>query len=114
MSTIITFVDVAVPVRTAYNQWTQFEDFPKFMLGVKEVQQLDDRYLLWKAEIGGREKEWDAEIIEQLPDQRIAWKSVDGALNKGIVTFEPLSDEKFTGPSEHRLCARGGHGNGRG
>jgi len=94
MSTIIPFVDVDVPVRTAYNQRTQFEDFPKFMLGVKEVQQLDDRHLHWKAEIGGRGKEWDAEIIEQMPDQRIAWKSVDGALNEGIVTFEPLSDEK--------------------
>jgi uncharacterized membrane protein len=86
MSTVVTSIDVNVPVRTAYNQWTQFEDFPKFMSGVKEVRQLDDRHLHWKAEIGGQEKEWDAEIVEQKPDQRIAWKSIDGALNEGSVS----------------------------
>ena len=94
MSTVVTSIDVNVPVRTAYNQWTQFEDFPKFMSGVKEVHQLDDRHLHWKVEIGGQEKEWDAEIVEQKPDQRIAWKSVDGAMNEGSVTFEPLSQQK--------------------
>jgi uncharacterized membrane protein len=94
MSTVLTSIEVNVPVRTAYNQWTQFEEFPRFMEGVKEVHQVDDRHLHWKAEIGGREKEWDAEIVEQTPDQRIAWKSVGGAMNKGIVTFEPLSDAK--------------------
>lgn len=94
MSTVLTSIEVNVPVRTAYNQWTQFEEFPRFMEGVKEVRQVDDRHLHWKAEIGGREKEWDAEIVEQTPDQRIAWKSVRGAVNKGLVTFEPLSDAK--------------------
>ena len=79
---------------TAYNQWTQFEDFPRFMEGVKEVHQIDDHHLHWKAVIGGRDKEWDAEITEQTPDQRIAWKSVGGAINQGMVTFESLSDEK--------------------
>ena len=94
MSTVATSIEVNVPVRTAYNQWTQFEEFPKFMEGVKEVQQLDDRRLHWKAEIGGREKEWDAEIIEQIPDQRIAWRSLGGAMNQGTVTFEPVSDKQ--------------------
>lgn len=96
MSTIATSIEVNVPVRTAYNQWTQFEQFPQFMEGVKEVHQLDDRHLHWKAEIGGQEKEWDAEITEQTPDERIAWKSTGGAVNEGIVTFEPLSDAKST------------------
>jgi uncharacterized membrane protein len=96
MSTIATSIEVNVPVRTAYNQWTQFEQFPQFMEGVKEVHQLDDRHLHWKAEIGGKEKEWDAEITEQMPDERIAWKSTGGAMNDGIVTFEPLSDAKST------------------
>ena len=94
MSTVATSIEVNVPVRTAYNQWTQFEQFPQFMEGIKEVQQLDDRRLHWKAEIGGRAKEWDAEITEQIPDQRIAWKSVGGAMNQGMVTFESLSDTK--------------------
>jgi uncharacterized membrane protein len=96
MSTIATSIEVNVPVRTAYNQWTQFEQFPQFMEGVKEVHQLDDRHLHWKAEIGGKEKEWDAEITEQTPDERIAWKSTSGAIHDGIVTFEPLSDAKST------------------
>ena len=94
MSTVLTSIEVNVPVRTAYNQWTQFEEFPRFMEGVKEVHQVDDRHLHWRAEIGGQEKEWDAEITEQKPDERIAWKSVGGAMNKGTVTFEPLSDAK--------------------
>jgi uncharacterized membrane protein len=94
MSTLATSIEVNVPVRTAYNQWTQFEEFPKFMDGIIEVRQLNDRRLHWKAVLGGLEREWDAEIIEQIPDQRIAWKSTSGALNEGIVTFEPLSDAK--------------------
>ena len=92
MSTIEKSIDVNVPVRTAYNQWTQFEEFPRFMEGVKEVNQLDDTRLHWKAEIGGQEKEWDAEIVEQTPDQRIAWTSRGGATNGGVVTFHRLSD----------------------
>jgi uncharacterized membrane protein len=87
-------IDINVPVRTAYNQWTQFEEFPKFMEGVKQVQQLDDKHMRWKADIGGKEKEWNAEIIEQIPDQRIAWRSTGGAMSAGVVTFEPLSNAK--------------------
>ena len=92
MSTIEKSIEVNVPVRTAYNQWTQFEEFPRFMEGVKEVNQLDDTRLHWKAEIGGQEKEWDAEIVEQTPDQRIAWTSRGGATNGGEVSFHRLSD----------------------
>ena len=96
MSTIEKSIDVNVPVRTAYNQWTQFEEFPRFMEGVKEVQQLDNTHLHWKADIAGKEKEWDAEITEQTPDQRIAWTSRGGAINGGVVTFHRRSDAKST------------------
>jgi uncharacterized membrane protein len=92
MSLIEKSIEINVPVRTAYNQWTQFEDFPRFMEGVKHVKQLDEKHLHWKAEIGGKEKEWDAEITEQIPDTRIAWRSRDGAQNAGVVTFHRLSD----------------------
>jgi uncharacterized membrane protein len=94
MSTIEKSIEVDVPVRTAYNQWTQFEDFPKFMEGVQEVKQLDDTHLHWKAQIAGKEKQWNAVITEQRPDERIAWKSTDGARNAGVVTFHRLSDQK--------------------
>ena len=94
MSTIEKSIEVNVPVRTAYNQWTQFEEFPRFMEGVKEVTQLDDTRLHWKAAIAGQEKEWDAEITEQTPDQRIAWTSRGGAINGGVVTFHRLSDAR--------------------
>ena len=77
-------IDVGVPVSTAYNQWTQFEEFPRFMEGVKSVEQLDDRRLHWCAEIGGRSLEWDAEITEQTPDKRIAWRSTTGARRSPI------------------------------
>ena len=73
MSTIEKSIEVAVPVRAAYNQWTQFEEFPRFMEGVEEVRQLDDTHLHWPDQVGGNEKEWDAEITEQSPDERIAW-----------------------------------------
>src|ERR671919_3076135 len=82
----------SVPVRTAYNQWTQFEEFPRFMEGVEEVKQLDDTHLLWVAEIGGQRRGWKAEITEQRPDERIAWRSMDGATNAGVVTFHRLGD----------------------
>jgi uncharacterized membrane protein len=94
MSTIEKSIEVNVPVRTAYNQWTQFEEFPRFMEGVKEVNQLDDTHLHWKAAIAGQQKEWDAEITEQTPDQRIAWTSRGGAINGGVVTFHRLSDAR--------------------
>ena len=92
MSTIEQSIEVDVPLRTAYNQWTQFEEFPRFMEGVKEVRQLDDTHLHWVAEIGGHRHEWDAEITEQRPDERVAWKNVDGKQNAGVVTFHRLDD----------------------
>jgi uncharacterized membrane protein len=87
-------IDVNVPVRTAYNQWTQFEEFPRFMEGVREVRQLDDRHLAWRADIGGKDMAWQAEISEQIPDNRIAWFSESGPCNAGVVTFHRLSDDK--------------------
>jgi uncharacterized membrane protein len=94
MSMIEKSIELNVPVRTAYNQWTQFEEFPKFMEGVEQVKQIDAKRLLWKANIAGKAEEWNAEITEQIPDQRIAWKSKGGAMNAGAVTFHPLSDAK--------------------
>lgn len=80
-------IEVKVPVRTAYNQWTQFEDFPRFMEGIDEVKQTSDTTMHWKATIAGRTKEWDAKISEQEPDERVAWTSTEGADNAGVVTF---------------------------
>ena len=91
-SKIMESIDVEVPVTTAYNQWTQFEEFPRFMEGVESVEQTDDATLRWKASIGGVTKEWTARITEQTPDKRIAWKNIDGAANAGVVTFHRLSD----------------------
>jgi uncharacterized membrane protein len=81
-------------VRTAYDQWTQFETFPEFMDGVEAVQQTDDTHLHWVASIAGVRREWDAEISEQRPDERIAWRAVDGAQNAGVVTFHWLSEDR--------------------
>lgn len=92
-STIEKSIDVAVPVSTAYNQWTQFELFPEFMEGVEEVRQLDDRHIHWRASVGGNEEEWDAEITAQIPDQRIAWRSISGKENAGVVTFHPVDPD---------------------
>ena len=92
MSNIEQSIEVGVPVRTAYNQWTQFEEFPRFMEGVKEVKQLDDTTLHWKAEVAGQEREWDAKITEQTPDQRIAWTDIGGATNAGVVSFHKIDD----------------------
>jgi uncharacterized membrane protein len=92
MSNIERSIDVNVPVRTAYNQWTQFEEFPHFMEGVKQVQQLDDTHLLWVAEIAGKEEKWNAVITEQHPDERVAWTSTSGASNAGVVTFHYIDD----------------------
>jgi uncharacterized membrane protein len=94
MSTIEKSVEVEAPVRTVYNQWTQFEEFPRFMEGVRQVQQLDDKRLLWSSEIGGQIKEWEAEITEQIPDERIAWRSRAGAPTGGVVTFHRLTPER--------------------
>jgi len=92
MATVEKSIEVHVPVSTAYNQWTQFETFPQFMEGVEAVRQMDDTHLHWKARVAGREKEWDAEISEQVPDQRIAWHAVDGSHNAGAVTFHRIDD----------------------
>jgi uncharacterized membrane protein len=92
MSTVTKSVDVNRPLREVYDQWTQFEEFPRFMEGVKSVKQLDDTHLHWVAEIGGVAKEWDAEISEQHQDERVAWHSTSGAKNAGVVTFHRLDD----------------------
>ena len=93
METIEQSIEVAVPVRTAYDQWTQFEQFPEFMEAVDEVRQIDDTKLHWKASFGGSQHEWDAEITEQLPDERVAWRNTDGKDNAGGVTFHRIDDE---------------------
>jgi uncharacterized membrane protein len=87
-------IDLNVPVTTAYNQWTQFEEFPRFMDGVESVKQIDDTHLHWAAEIGGKREEWDAEITDQEPDRKVSWRSLDGHFNSGTVTFEPLGDNQ--------------------
>ena len=94
METVKESIDVGVPVSTAYNQWTQFEEFPKFMQGVESVRQIDDTHLEWVAEVGGERREWQAEIVEQVPDEKLAWRAVDDNGPNGIVTFEPLGEEK--------------------
>ena len=93
MTTIEQSIDVDVPVQTAYNQWTQFEEFPRFMEGVKSVTQTDDTHLHWVAEIAGNEEEWDAEVTEQHPDERVAWRATSGAENAGVVTFHRIDNE---------------------
>jgi uncharacterized membrane protein len=90
METIKETIDVNVPVGTAYNQWTQFEQFPKFMEGVESVTQIDDTHLGWAANIGGVRREWQAEIVEQVPDQKIAWRATSGDGPNGRVSFEQL------------------------
>ena len=94
MSTIEQSIELEVPVQTAYNQWTQFEEFPEFMEGVEQVQQMDERHLHWVAEFGGTRHEWDAEITEQQPDERVAWRNTHGKDNAGVVTFHKLDDER--------------------
>jgi len=93
MSKVKEAVEVAVPVRTAYNQWTQFEEFPKFMEGVEEVTQLDDTHNHWTTKIAGVRREFDTEIVDQLADERIAWRTVGGDLRQmGMVRFQSLDD----------------------
>jgi uncharacterized membrane protein len=94
MATVNEFIEVDVPVSTAYNQWTQFEEFPQFMEGVESVRQLDDTHLHWVAEFGGERHEWDAEITEQEPDRVVAWRARDGKYNSGRVRFEPLGSDR--------------------
>ena len=94
MASIEKSIEVNVPVHTAYNQWTQFEEFPRFMEGVEEVLQLDDTHLHWRARIAGKEEEWDAVITEQIPDERIAWRNTSGARNAGVITFHKLDPQR--------------------
>jgi uncharacterized membrane protein len=83
-------MEVNAPLRAVYNQWTQFEEFPRFMKGIEEVRQEGDKRLFWRARIGGKVKEWEAQITNQLPDVGIAWESLGGTIHSGIVTFESL------------------------
>jgi uncharacterized membrane protein len=86
-------IEVQVPVQQAYNQWTQFEDFPKFMEGIQSVQQLDDTHVQWVAEIRGENRQWTTEITEQRPNEKVAWKTIEGEVkNDGVVTFEQVGD----------------------
>jgi uncharacterized membrane protein len=94
MTAIQESIEVDVPLTTAYNQWTQFEEFPRFMEGVESIEQLDDRRLHWVAAHGGKRHEWDAEIVDQTPDTRIAWRDVKGKMNAGEVTFERLGEAR--------------------
>jgi uncharacterized membrane protein len=92
MSEVERSVVVDVPVSAAYGQWTQFEEFPRFMSGVESVEQLDDRSLHWRARLGGTVREWDAVITQQFPDRRVAWRSTTGTPNAGHVEFEPSGE----------------------
>jgi len=100
MANVEQTIDVDVPVRVAYDQWTQFESFPRFMDGVDRVVQGDDKTLTWWVTVAGKRKEWTAEIVDQTPDKRVAWKSTQGTDNAGAVLFEPL------GPSKTRITLR--------
>lgn len=91
MSQVMETIEVDVPVGVAYNQWTQFEQFPEFMDGIEEVTQLDSTHLHWVASIAGVRREWDAQIIEQVPDQRVSWSNIDAATNRGSVTFDEVA-----------------------
>ncbi|MGV3492372.1 MAG: SRPBCC family protein [Ramlibacter sp.] len=93
-NTVEESIELDVPVSTAYNQWTQFEEFPKFMASVQSVDQIDDTHLRWRAVVGGKVKEWEAEITEQIPDKRIAWRSTGGVANSGVVTFHKITDTR--------------------
>ena len=94
MGTVRKSITVDLPVTTVYNQWTQFEDFPEFMEGVESVTQLDDTRLHWVAEIGGTRREWDAQIVDQTPDTRIAWQAIDGKANAGAVSFRQAGPQQ--------------------
>ena len=94
MSSVMEWIDVEVPIATAYNQWTQFESFPQFMTGVESVRQLDDRHLHWTVKIAGIAREFDTEVTEQHPEERVAWKSEDGVTHAGVVTFHKLATDR--------------------
>jgi uncharacterized membrane protein len=94
VKTVEESIEIEVPVSTAYNQWTQFESFPRFMDGVERVEQKDDTHLHWVAEVGGEKREWEAEITEQHPDHRIAWKALGQDGPNGVVTFHKLDNSR--------------------
>jgi ElaB/YqjD/DUF883 family membrane-anchored ribosome-binding protein len=94
IETIEKSIDINMPVRTAYNQWTRFEEFPRFMEGVESVKQLNDTTLLWVANVGGERKEWRARITEQVPDHHISWRSEGGDFTSGVVSFQALGPDK--------------------
>ncbi len=94
METIDQSIEVDAPISTVYNQWTQFEEFPEFMEGIEQVSQLDDKRLHWVGNVAGHRHEWDAEITDQVPDQRIAWRSTSGTRNDGQVSFSRVSDTR--------------------
>jgi uncharacterized membrane protein len=107
MSIVSETIDVDVPVATAYNQWTQFETFPEFMGGVVSVRQETDILTHWETRIGGVKRVFDAEIVAQEPDTRIAWQSLDGVSHSGVVTFQPLSERRSRVQVELRWAAEG-------
>jgi uncharacterized membrane protein len=94
MARIEKSVEVDVPVRIAYDQWTQFEEFPRFMDGIEKVVQRGDKYLDWTASVGGQTRSWTAEIVDQTPNERIAWRAIEGAENAGAVLFEPIGADR--------------------
>ena len=106
METVEKSIVVDAPLTTVYNQWTQFEDFPRFMEGVHEVWQLDDTHLHWRAHRQGREIEWDSEIVEQIPDQVIGWRDIGGPGNHGNLRFFPLTEDATRVELEINLAAR--------
>lgn len=93
MSSVTESVDVKVPVRTAYNQWTQFEEFPRFMSGVEEIKQVTETMTHWRVKMAGVSREFDARITEQIPDARVAWHSVEGPEHAGVVTFHRVDED---------------------
>ncbi len=95
MSQVEESIEVQVPVRTAYNQWTQFETFPEFMEGVERIDQLTDTLTRWVTHVSGTQREFDAKITEQIPDERVAWTTVGGEVQQaGVVTFHRLADDR--------------------
>jgi uncharacterized membrane protein len=93
LKTIEKSIEINAPVRAVYEQWTHFEDFPRFMKGIEEVRQIDDKHLHWRAHVGGKPLEWDAEIVDQVPDQVISWRSTTGKPNAGTVRFDKIDND---------------------
>lgn len=94
MQTVEQTIEIDAPVAKVYNQWTQFEEFPEFMEGVEEVRQLDDKRQRWVVNVAGKREEWDAEIFEQVPDQRISWRAISGKENMGTISFDKIDENR--------------------